>query len=721
MHLDEPVNNSSGFLNGFYATYMNKINSKSPSFFSRLTIAFMIYLIGGFPTLLFALPQGGQVAEGVGVINQPSSSALVVNQSTNSMVTNWQSFSIGTGESVQFVQPGADSIALNRVLGGDPSVILGSLTANGQVFISNGSGILFGKDANVNVGGLLATTLNITDQDFMAGNYRFTQDPAKAGGFILNQGTISATQYVGLLAAGVENAGSIIANLGSVSLASGESATLDFIGDGLINFAITEAVKDNVLNADGDSAGALVANSGNIQANGGRVVLSAQDAGSVIRDVVNNTGVIEAHSVTEKNGEIFLLGGDQGIVNVSGILDASGKHEGESGGTVQVLGEKVGLFDSAKVDVSGESGGGTALIGGDVQGGGSVSTSEFTFVDSGVEINANATGKGDGGKVVVWAQDTTRVLGDVSAKGGELSGKGGFVETSGKKFLEVLSAPDVTAKNGDGGQWLIDPNNLEIVAGSGSVNTNVTSPFLSSGDSSQLGVDLITSALTGGASVTITTGTGGGNSQDGDITLSTALDFNGTGSNTLTLSAHNDIIINNVISDAVAGGDTLNLFLIADNDLSGLGNLVIGASGSVNTGNGLIDITAHDIDIQGFLNSGTATTTIASSHPTSIFNRIGIGSTSSNCGSGGCTMVLDGTELQNITASQLVVNNTGNGIYVDNVTAVNSAGIGSATFNSDRLVQIEGGAVTFHAMTANAKDRVDVRTALTTTVGDLVL
>src|SRR5665647_3908448 len=222
-----------------------------------------------FGANVYALPAGGVVAAGAAKISTGAGSTLI-NQSTQNAAINWQSFNIAAGESVRFNQPSSSSVTLNRVLGSDPSNILGSLAANGKVFLVNPNGILFGQGASVNVGGLVASTLNITDGDFMAGRYQFS---GAGGGTILNQGSINADGgYVALLGANVSNDGVISAKLGTVALAAGNAVTLDVAGDGLLNVTVNQGA----LNA-------LVQNGGLIQADGGQVLLSAQAAGSLLQ------------------------------------------------------------------------------------------------------------------------------------------------------------------------------------------------------------------------------------------------------------------------------------------------------------------------------------------------------------------------------------------------------------------------------------------------------
>jgi filamentous hemagglutinin family protein len=247
---------------------------------------------------------------------------------------NWPSFNIGPGEAVQFVQPNRNSVALNRVLGSDPSSIFGSLQANGQVFLVNPNGILFGKGAQVNVGGLVASILNIADADFMTGRYNFA---GGSGATILNQGSINADGgYVALLGANVSNDGVISARLGTVAIAGGTAIVLDLAGDGLFSIAVSRG-----------AANALIQNGGLILADGGQVLLTAQAAGNLIQGAVNNTGVIQAHSIGNRNGTIKLLGGLQnGTLNLSGLLDASAP-EGGNGGFIETSAANVKVADSA--------------------------------------------------------------------------------------------------------------------------------------------------------------------------------------------------------------------------------------------------------------------------------------------------------------------------------------------------------------------------------------
>ena len=201
--------------------------------------------------------------------------------------------------------------------------------------------------------------------------------------------------------------------MGQVVIAGTTTFTLDFYGDGLIQFEATSKVTENTNPAD-----PLVRNDGTISVDGGNVLITANAAAGIVNETINMDGIIEAHSVGMVNGAIVLMGGDEGLVRVAGSLDASGRDTGETGGTVKVLGEKVGLYPGTKIDASGDSGGGEVLIGGNFQGKGTEPNAKRTYVASGASIDADAVTHGDGGKVIVWADEVTGFAGDISTTGG---------------------------------------------------------------------------------------------------------------------------------------------------------------------------------------------------------------------------------------------------------------------------------------------------------------
>ncbi|HEX5464411.1 MAG TPA: filamentous hemagglutinin N-terminal domain-containing protein, partial [Burkholderiales bacterium] len=358
-----------------------------------------------------ALPTGGSVVAGSATISNPTASSQRITQSSDKAIINWQGFSIGKPNSVQFVQPGSGSVVLNRVVGDNASAIYGSLSANGQVFLVNPHGIYFGAGASLDVGGLVASTLDISNKDFLNGNYVFSRNAASGtGAGVTNAGTINtrAGGYVVLAGDYANNSGVIRANVGQVALAAGKKVTLDLNGDHLINLAVNEKTLSNL---------AGVSNSGTIVADGGKVVMTAATARSLAGTVVNNSGVIKATGTVEKNGAIYLMG-DGGDVSNSGTLNASGVNGGNvtvqsktgttlvsgninvsgtagQGGTAQFLGERVGVTDHADVNASGTIGGGTVLVGGDYQGkNAAVQNADATYLGDNATIEADAVDSG---------------------------------------------------------------------------------------------------------------------------------------------------------------------------------------------------------------------------------------------------------------------------------------------------------------------------------------
>ncbi|ACI98370.1 MBG domain-containing protein [Rhodospirillum centenum] len=356
------------------------------------------------------LPTGGQVQSGVASI-ATTGTAMTVNQTTDKAIISWNQFNIGSGASVTFQQPGTGSMTLNRVRGGEKSMIDGALRATGTVILVNPSGVVFGGGSTVDVGGLIASTLDIADEDFEKGALSFTR--GASDGSIVNLGRITARDgSIALLAPQITNLGYIRAELGAVVLAAGETVTLR--PDGGVP-----------LKVDASLVRAEIEAGGIIQSGGGSVYLSAQALNRINAGVIKATGVIEADSLTDKGGTL--------------VLDASGPITLE------------GALFSAK----GAKGGGTVLAG-------DARTSAVTM-DARSRIDASATDSGKGGTVIVNSQDTA-VHGVLLARGGRLWGDGGFVETSGHELAFDGIKVDVGAVAGKGGNWLLDPYDLTVNA-----------------------------------------------------------------------------------------------------------------------------------------------------------------------------------------------------------------------------------------------------------------
>ena len=318
---------------------------------------------------VYALPRDGSVVGGSSTISQPNATTMHVNQTSNKSIINWQGYSIGGSEKVQYFQPGGGSISLNRVTGVDPSQIHGQLKANGQVWVINPNGLLVGDGARVNVGSFLGSTLNIGNEDFMNGKYDFKTNPSFKGGGeggILNKGDITAQQggYVVLVSRAVTNEGTIRSELGKSYLASGDEVTLNFAGDDLIGFTIDKGVAEQILASSSDAEGqGGILNKGKITAHGGEVIISAKAAGDLLKTVINNEGIIEARTIEDKNGVIKLLGGmESNRIEVGGTLDASAP-DGGDGGFIETSAAKVSIADGTLITTHAPNGqSGTYLI-----------------------------------------------------------------------------------------------------------------------------------------------------------------------------------------------------------------------------------------------------------------------------------------------------------------------------------------------------------------------
>ncbi|WP_116811074.1 YDG domain-containing protein [Steroidobacter cummioxidans] len=299
-----------------------------------------------------ALPANATVTAG-NVSFSTQGAHLTVNQQTDRAIINWQSFDIGQDAGVRFVQPDVSSVALNRVVGGKASEILGRLDANGQVYLVNPAGVLFGKSAQVNVGGLVASAMRITDEDFLAGRDRFTLDGAT--GSVVNEGSITAADggRIVLLGANVSNSGTLAADGGNIALAAGRQVTFTAGANGHLQFAV-----------DATDVATLVANGGMIRADGGQILLTAQGANALAAAVVSNTGTLQARTIAEKEGQILLLADlhEGGTTNVAGTLDASAPVTGD-GGFIETSGTTVKIADGTSITTRAHAGStGTWLV-----------------------------------------------------------------------------------------------------------------------------------------------------------------------------------------------------------------------------------------------------------------------------------------------------------------------------------------------------------------------
>ena len=500
----------------------------------------------------YALPSNAVVDIGhAEFVTSNNNTTLDINQTTSTLKASYNSFNIGANETVNLNQQ-AGFKAMFIVTGNDASQIQGKFNVSNMLLFVNPNGVYFASGSEVNVGSVIFSTLKISDDDFLAGNYKFTG--TNNMGSIVNHGVIKAKDegYIVLLGKTVDNSGTLVASNGSVVLGSAKEATLDFFGNGLVKAKLS-----------GDALEATIKNSGKISADGGFVQMATNARSAAI----NISGIVEANQLVERDGVIRLEGGDNAKVQVTGQLIAKGQNT--TGGTIEVTGEQVALLNGAVLDASGDTGGGKVLVGGDYQGkNDAVYNARTTYIAQGATIKADALQQGNGGKVIVWADDLTRYYGSISAQGGAVSGNGGLVEVSGKANLDFHGKVNVAADNGLGGTLLLDPTNIVL--------SNSPSTLIPITDVATEDVAFANNA--GGATTTINVNDVSGFSQlwlqaTNDITIDNALIMtNPVGS--IKLEANNDINVKADIKSGFLGYVNLK----ANADSLGGGDILISAN-----------------------------------------------------------------------------------------------------------------------------------------------
>lgn len=388
-----------------------------------------MFVLLGFNSI-YSLPEGESVVSGSATFDRSTASSLSITTFSDKLIVNYNSFSIASQETVNFIQPSSSSIALNRVVGVDPSSIMGTLTANGRIFLVNPNGVIFGPNSYVDVAALVASTLNITDEDFLNSSYNFFKDGESS--YILNQGNLIIRNggYVCLLASAIENQGAIQANLGSVVLAAGEKMTLALDDLGQISVVIDEPVKQAIFGPDGQRLDSAIKNSGVISANGGKVLLTAKVLNDVFDYAINNSGIIEAKSLVNHNGVIELVTEGAPIINTGRI----------KAGTVEVRVKDSDFINTGEIITDGYEG---------LPNGGRISIEAATILHQG-KISANAYEEGTAGEIIIISQTSTTVDTDstTEARALGLVGNGGRIlidSLSGNTVVNTLAVIDVSA------------------------------------------------------------------------------------------------------------------------------------------------------------------------------------------------------------------------------------------------------------------------------------
>ena len=478
---------------------------------AAITAAMMAMSVGG---IAYAMPQGEVIRSGKGEITRQDKD-MTVNQDSKRLAIDWSGFDIANDERVTFRQPDKDSVALNRVVGDAASVIDGTLSGNGHVYVINPNGVLFGKNASVDVGSLVASTARISDRDmtnFANADGITMAIPEDSSAKVINAGTIRAEGgLVVLHAAEVENSGTITTPEGTTALAAARNLSLSADTAGKINFTV-----------DGALAKAKALNSGMLKADGGYLVMTARSAGDVMSTVVNNTGTMEAKTLRQnEKGEILLDGGDNGIVELNGTLDASGMEAGQSAGSIKAIGAETHVEDGATLHAIGAVDGGLIETSGD-------------YLEIGDNVDIDAAGKT--GKAGEWLLDPLDVVISASQPSGSTNA------ASDDSYNEVQTA---------------DANKTSWV------NSKTVNALLSSGTSVKI------QSVDKNKAATITV--------DSEIKKSGAENRD----TTFTLEAQSNVTVNKSIT-STAG--KLNVVLNSDIDGNGVGAVLINADIDTNGG-----------------------------------------------------------------------------------------------------------------------------------------
>lgn len=572
------------------------------------------FLVLALPAFLCANPNGGTVIRGDCEIH-PNDKLLTVLQNTDRAIIHWGDFSISERETVRFSQPSETAAILNRVIGGNPSLIYGALEANGQVFLINQNGVLIGPSGLIHTQGFVASALNVADGEFIEGKeFHFHE----GSGMVSNLGTIDCNGNIFLLGQEVENCGSLFSKEGKVFLLAGSEALW-----------ITQENDPVAIRVKGEG---IISNCGLIEAVQAELRAAGGDLSSL---AIQQNGIVRAKGIVKKEGRILLDGGE-GLIQVTGHLEAKSE---DKGGIVHVLGGYVQLLDEAQIDVSGDFGGGEALIGGDYKGSNpEIPNATACFVGEKVKIDGSAHIEGDGGKLIFWGTSLNYFFGTASATGGAQAGDGGFVEISSLGDLDPRGLVHTSAPNGQTGILLLDPIILTIGGGVNSGFTGFVSPpqtinFNNGAATAAITAATLVAQLNGPNNVFIDTSFPSGTGPNGNVTINGAISW--SAATMLQIKSPNNITVAAAVSNTnnagvnftaidfqanLAGGSTQNNNgIIVSSPISSVnGNIMLqGTAGSAGvgvTGVGLVSATgtisstgvgaaAADILISG--NSGT--------------------------------------------------------------------------------------------------------------------
>jgi filamentous hemagglutinin family protein len=550
----------------------------------------------------YGAPQGGVVVAGEGTLTRINNLNTKIAQDSQNLLMNFDSFDLNVDESVLITQPNAAAWFVGRIVGGSPTAIFGSITANGQIALVNPRGVVFGETARVDAASLFATSLELNAEAFDSGKVSFKADSGPQG-MVLNQGVIHASTggSVTLLGEAVSNEGAIVANLGHVNLVSGREAVVSFGPEKLIGVQVTKEVLEN-----SQGLRAAVENSGRIEAAGGQVILTGEVSRNLFDHAVNNSGIVRAKRAEHKAGVIRLFGSGGGVLNtgtLNTVSEVSGEPAGSielisdestvvsensliiadsekgEGGSITVLGERISLLDDTALSASGGEGGGEINIGAPEDIGSALPAADRVFVGSDVSLNADATASGDGGHIVVTANTAVQFSGSVSAVGGSISGDGGTIEISAQNSLSYDGVADASAVSGEAGTLLlkssniiIDDSNIDLTDVAGFMNATVDAGRISAGalEKMSAGTDL-------------------------NVNASESITINNLSENALKLPQQTDgsvIFAVEGVSEGVDAGSAIQFALLGADDLitTDGGSVAVTASDLGANANALIEI-----------------------------------------------------------------------------------------------------------------------------------
>ena len=529
----------------------------------RVLLGAIAPLLAGLPGWAWGAPQGAHVVAGSAIVSS-AGNTLLVRQSSNRAIINWTNFSIGASETVQFVLPSASSAVLNRVTSLTPSELNGTLESNGIVYLINPNGILIGPHGQIDVHSFIGSTLDVSNQAFLAGGDLLFSGESTAA--VVNRGVISTPGGdVVFIARQVGNSGQISAAGGSVNFAGGSEVLLQEAG--------TPGITVRVMGGAGSAA-----NSGIIQTT---IAQLTANGGNAMALAINNTGIIRATGVSNVSGHIYLSAGGTGEIASNGTLDASSATG--QGGQIVVTGQDILIGSQSRLSAAGATGGGEILVGGSWENDDpTVAQAVGVMVQPGATLDASATRSGDGGTIVVRSDVTnpdssTSVYGTLLADAAGV-GNGGRIETSGYSLETTGATVSAAAPDGEAGEWLLDPYNLTISSTATSGFNTSGNPWVPTTSGGNVQASAVASALEGGSNVTISTGSSG--SDLGNITDNAAIaKTSGSSAVTLELEASNNITINQSISST---SGALNLIFDAHQGTSGA--IVLGANLTTNGG-----------------------------------------------------------------------------------------------------------------------------------------